>query len=531
MNRMEASDSDITDLESGEDEPTVLEELGTWAYIRALRQRYTETDLHKVKIFNWEQQELSEQKKNISTSIMQIYCWRRSLLLWAGIMYIIKMLMEVVAFETELQILIRSYTEEVLWDQNLGDYTPFFRNIVWIDTIWDAILVLVSILSLVCVVKSALQWKHFNASVKLVSFAWIVICGSPWVFALVEPAAFTLSFSVRGVQEQICEDIIEGSFAQLEQVLDLVSSDLGTASRAVFDGLGSMWGKQKKEICDDPMEAYTALLATLGQATSRVDQGQLQNVQLALKLIFAEQTWDTLFGILYINMSRLGMLFPTLLGLMFGVIKGAATIRTFIPYSRIPGLLMFCGVAFSAPFLIVLFVTANALLGNIWLLFGLICILAALLLVNVPFELGITVKPQWTLMTPVSYETASQGSTNRSRLGIALYVVGGIFIVVGLLLGAASRKTLLLGKETLLEVIQEGEFWESLLPVLKGTLMNALLTAWTITSITQVVFTDWILYLVLMIDGDVLRSGPGSFQEEKKKLLQELQDGTDLAVR
>jgi len=509
------------DLECGEDVPIVLGDLGTWEYVKAWRNRFTETNLRKVKIFHEEQQELSEKGQTISTNIMQIYCWRRSLLMRAGIVYIIKFGMEVVAFATWLQLLIRSYTEEVLWDVHLGNYTQFFRNIVWIDTIWAAVLVLVSILSLVLVAKSALQWKDFSASVKLVSFAWIAICGSPWLFALVEPAAFTLSLNARGIQEQICEDIIDGSFTQVGRVFDLVSSDVGAVSVAVFDGLESMWISHDVQICDDPLEALNALSATLDEASSRVDPGQLQNAQLALELFFTEQTWDTLSGIVYMHTSRVGMLFPTLLGLMFGVINGAAMIRTFIPYSRIPGLLMFCGVAFSAPFIIVISVTANALLGNIWLLFGLICILAALLVVNVPYELGITVKSQWTLMTPVSHETASQGTTYRSRLGNALYVVGGIFIILGLLLGAASRKKLLMGKGSLLEVIQEGEFWVDLLPAV----INALLTAWTISSITRVVMSDWVLHLVRLIDGDVLLSGPGSFQDEKNKLMQELHEG------
>jgi hypothetical protein len=510
-----------TDLESGEDVPIVLGDLGTWEYVRAWRKRFTETDLRRVRIFHEEQQELSEKEQTISTNIMQIYCWRRSLLMWAGIVYIIKFVMEIVGFATWLQLLIRSYTEEVLWDVHLGSYTQFFRNIVWIDTIWAAVLVLVSIMSLVLVAKSALQWKDFSASVKLVSFAWIAICGSPWLFALVEPAAFTLSLNARGIQEQICEDIIHGSFTQVGRVLDLVSSDLGTFSVAVFDGLESMWISHDVQICDDPSEAFNALSATLDEASSRVDQGQLQSAQLALELFFTEQTWDTLSGVLYIRTSRVGMLFPALLGLMFGVINGAAIIRKLIPYSRIPGLLMFCGVAFSAPFIIVIFVTANALLGNIWLLIGMVCILAALLVVNVPYELGITVKNQWTLMTPVSHETASQGATCRSRLGIALYAVGGIFVIVGLLVGAVSRKKLLMGKESFLEVIQEGEFWVDLLPAV----INALLTAWTITSITQVVMSDWVLHLVRLIDGDVLLPGPDSFQDEKKKLMQELREG------
>jgi len=117
--------------------------------------------------------------------------------------------------------------------------------------------------------------------------------------------------------------------------------------------------------------------------------------------------------------------------------------RTIVPYTRVPGLLLMCAAAFTLPFLVIIVVTANAIVGNIWILVGFWFFLGALILVYIPWELfsGMGFKEEWTLMRPSSYESASRGHQYRKYLTFVLYALGGLFVAFGFFVIALGLAT------------------------------------------------------------------------------------------
>jgi hypothetical protein len=548
-----------SDIElGGQSSPKLVRGLGPCGSARALWERLNALDVHNVKLFAWEHKQLaSERTVPMAFSSMQVICWRRTVLQWSCCFYCIKLLMETQMFYNTVGLLADSYSEQVVFGAQLGDYAQYFQGFVWIEGAWALSMVFVGVVALIYSIKATCQWRSFYASVKVLSIAWVAVCGTPWLWAILEPIAFNLSLNVRGVQQQACADIILGNVERLSSVLDLVDPAIGNAMENVFSEFETPWAELGRGICDKPAQEVLNALSDHTDGLA-LGQGQVENVKYVLRLVFAERTWEIFFGLYYISKSRLLTLFPTVFGLMFGVIKGVRVARTIVPYSRIPGLLLLCAIGFTSPFLIVLFVSVNAILGNIWMLIGLLFFMAALISVNIPWEIfGIKFTDNWTLMTPASHESVARGIASQGKVRKALYVLAGIFIVFGLLLSDIVRTKLEWQSESLVELLQDQAFWYEIFFVLKVFVSDYFITAWTIRSLTQVVFTDWVLCLVLLIDGDEAttakcvmscgRSNDGSstdessiansneaalnsqydaneFQVQKRKLLRELND-------
>lgn len=437
-------------------------------------------------------------------------------------------------FRQTVQMLAASYSKQIIFDVYLGHYAQFFQGFVWIEAIWSFAMLLVGIAAQVYCVKAVLRWRSFYASVKVLSLAWLAVCGLPWLWATLEPIAFNLTLDVRGLQRQACEDIIHGTFQGLHAVLALVNPSIANVVENIFNDLGTPWIAQLGTgVCNKPAQALTQTLSD-GLIGLDLDQGQVKNVKYALQLIFLERTWEGFFGICYISKSRLLALFPTLLGLMFGVLQGVSIVRTIVPYSRVPGLLLLCSIGFTSPFVIVLAVSANAILGNVWLLLGLLFALAALIVCNVPWDVfGLHLREYWTLMTPISHETLAQGNKYRYWLTNAFFMLAGIFIIIGLLLSDVVRSKLEWQGESLVELLHDQSFRYQVFEQLKVIVLNYFVMAWTIKAITQVIFTDWVLHLVLVVDEAGLSSQSSTkrrvfrehnFKNQKQKILRELDD-------
>merc|ERR1711924_160538 len=140
---------------------------------------------------------------------------------------------------------------------------------------------------------------------------------------------------------------------------------------------------------------------------------------------------------------------------------------------------------------------------------------------------GLNLRDPWTLMVPIDHEAVKQGTSYRGNAQLAFYIVAALFFIIGLVHSEVVRTKLEWKFDYLVATLQDREFWFYILDYARNFFLNYVLTAFTVRSITQVVFTDWVLCLTLLIDEASLSSQPEAhkFQEEKRKVLAELNDG------
>jgi len=103
---------------------------------------------------------------------------------------------------------------------------------------------------------------------------------------------------------------------------------------------------------------------------------EFSDFEVLLQLGVQTAHWKMLLGTMYGAVS-LAMLMPLAFSLMLGASKGAAVAKSLIPYSRVPTVVSMGAAVFTLPFVTIIAILMQTMLGNVLTLVGILFILVA----------------------------------------------------------------------------------------------------------------------------------------------------------
>jgi len=124
------------------------------------------------------------------------------------------------------------------------------------------------------------------------------------------------------------------------------------------------------------LEKQAILGVVPGPGVACMRPEELRDFEMLLQLAVQTAYWKTLLGTLYGALS-LAMLLPLAFSLMLGASKGAAIAKSLIPYSRVPAVVSMGAAVFTFPFVTMIAILLQHMLGNWLTLIGVIFILVA----------------------------------------------------------------------------------------------------------------------------------------------------------
>mmetsp|Transcript_68791 Transcript_68791/g.222266 ORF Transcript_68791/g.222266 Transcript_68791/m.222266 type:complete len:790 (-) Transcript_68791:53-2422(-) len=114
------------------------------------------------------------------------------------------------------------------------------------------------------------------------------------------------------------------------------------------------------------------------EAKGCVQPEQMADFELLVQIATQTAYWRMLLGTVYAALS-LASLLPLAFSLMLGAAKGASIAKSLIPYSRVPSIVSAAAAVFTFPFVVMIFVLVQNVVGNWLTLIGIILILIAFL--------------------------------------------------------------------------------------------------------------------------------------------------------
>eukprot|EP00927_Polykrikos_kofoidii_P075688 TRINITY_DN7207_c0_g1_i1.p1 TRINITY_DN7207_c0_g1~~TRINITY_DN7207_c0_g1_i1.p1 ORF type:complete len:1014 (-),score=199.83 TRINITY_DN7207_c0_g1_i1:206-2896(-) len=131
------------------------------------------------------------------------------------------------------------------------------------------------------------------------------------------------------------------------------------------------------------MSKFVAQKAILGRQGSKAGAclkvEDLRDFELIAELGVQTDYWSTLLGSAFALVS-LGQLIPLAVALLFGAAKGSGIAKSVIPHSRVPEIISTSAAFFTFPFVVILAILIQCVIGNLWTLFGMISLLLAIIL-------------------------------------------------------------------------------------------------------------------------------------------------------